>query len=115
MNYRLYADNFKKRRPDVLRAANNCCIRCGVQNRTLIFLPNGDPHIIYLHCAHVFENQREDPTAPLIALCPSCHWHYDHPRSRETPEGQEDWAFIGLVAQRFIEQNAKWLAEQENT
>lgn len=96
----------------MLRAANNCCVRCRVQNRTLIFLSTGEvSHILYLHCAHLWESQKLDPAAPLMALCPTCHYFYDKPRSSDTVEGAEDWEFIGFVAQEFIEQNAKWLAE----
>lgn len=57
--------------------------------------------VIHLHAAHVFENERMCEDAPLIALCPTCHWKFDHPKT------ESDFFFIGLVYQQFIEEGSK--------
>jgi hypothetical protein len=49
----------------------------------------------------MFADNKHNPDAELLALCPSCHWHYDHPQTAE------DWFFIGTVAQKFIEEGSK--------
>ncbi len=81
-------------------------------NRSFAFNREGEIYIIYLHVAHVFDDKM-NPDAPLIALCPKCHWFFDHPRG-DTPEGRADWAFIGSVVRQtvgeILEQEEVWTA-----
>src|SRR5436853_376302 len=107
IQYSKYHPNFRKRRKQCLRLANDACLRCAVTNRTIAYNEAG-PFVIYLHAAHVFADQKDDPDAPLIALCPRCHWHYDHPQS------PEDWFFIGHVARMFLEEHSH-LLERSST
>src|SRR5260370_36074772 len=67
--------------------------RCEIPHRSFAFNSENEVYILFLHAAHVFADDKTNPNAPLIALCPKCHWSYDHPK---TPD---DWAFIGLVYQ----------------
>lgn len=89
-------------------------MRCGRRNRSISFNREGDIFILYLHVCHVFpgEDQKRNPDAALIVLCPTCHWYYDHPRG-STPEGVADWFFIGEVARIQIEKEAYELARME--
>ena len=70
-------------------------------NRTITFNSNFEWYIVYLHAAHIFEDQKQDPAAPLIALCPSCHCKFYHPKT------ESDFFFIGRVMQQFIEEGAR--------
>src|SRR5260370_48230 len=106
MQYKLYADNFRKRRLECLLKAKETCLRCGRRNRSFAFNAEDEVYIVYNHAAHVFANEKKNPNAPLICLCPTCHYYYDHPRG-DTPEGIADWEFIGLVAKRCIEEDAR--------
>ena len=105
MNYTTYAKNFRSRRKALLKKANNQCERCGVPNRSFAFNREGEVYIIYLHAAHVFREQKGDPDALLVLLCPKCHSFFDHPRKKTTEEGKADWAFIGAVERRIAEQS----------
>jgi hypothetical protein len=111
--YSKYCSQFRKRRPTVLAQFNHKCLRCGVRNRSFAFNRDGEIYVLFLHICHVFEEDKQVPDAPLIPLCPKCHWFFDHPRG-DTPEGRADWAFIGaVVAQTVdepIEQEEVWTA-----
>lgn len=101
MQYSVYHPNFRKRRKECLKKAGNVCQRCGIANRSITFSMDFEWYICYLHAAHVFTDQKEDPDAPLIALCPSCHWKFDHPST------ESDFFFLGRVVQEFIEASAQ--------
>jgi hypothetical protein len=106
MQLKLYARNFRRRAKKCIKDGGGCCLRCGVRHRSFAFNAEGEIYILYLHAAHVFKNEKVDPNALLIPLCPRCHYYYDHPRG-DTPEGIADWSFIGLVAKMFIEKEAR--------
>jgi hypothetical protein len=107
IRYELYHSSFRKKREINLAWGNHQCLRCGVCNRSIAYNSDGEIYVIFLHNAHVFPDQKDLEDAPTILLCPRCHWFYDKPRSRQTPEGREDWRFIGYVAQLFIEISAR--------
>ena len=70
--------------------------------------------LVYLHAAHVFKEDKHNPDAFLICLCPRCHYFFDHPRNNDKQdEGVADWAFIGLVVKRVIEQQSQITQQQE--
>ena len=101
MKYTMYAKNFRSRRKELLRKANNRCERCGVANRSIAFNSEEEIYIIYLHAAHVFREQKGNPDALFVLLCPKCHYFFDHPRG-DTPDGLADWAFIGSIVARTL-------------
>ena len=71
-------------------------------------------YIVYLTAAHVFAEDKHNPDAFLICLCPRCHYFFDHPRNNDKPdEGCADWAFIGLVVRRIIEDGSRTTGQEE--
>ncbi len=87
-------------------------MRCGIRNRSIAYNRDGDIYIVYLHIAHVFRNEKMCEDAYLITLCPTCHWYFDHPRTKP-PESLTDWAFIGEVARHFIEKDSQTTEQEE--
>lgn len=108
MKFSKYDPTFKARRRKCIEQANRFCVRCETPHRSFAFTSDNEVYIVYLHAAHVFADDKQNPNAPLIALCPTCHWHYDHPQT------EDDWAFVGTVYQWFIEQKGAIYGSQES-
>lgn len=97
INYSVYHKNFRKRRLECLANANFQCERCGVKHHSFaISTRSMELYVLYLHAAHVEQNDKLNPEADLVCLCPKHHWSFDHPVSID------DWLFIGKVMAKFL-------------
>lgn len=55
------------------------CERCHIQHGTQrVSAWTGNRYRVWLHAAHVHPGDTGNERPELMALCPSCHWHYDN-------------------------------------
>src|SRR5450432_85465 len=74
----LYPPNWKELSRACKERAGWRCERCKVKQKARRKSKRtGEWYRVYLHAAHVFLNDTQNPHAPLMCLCPTCHGRYD--------------------------------------
>jgi len=73
----IYPRDWEQLRLDCLQKAHYTCEHCGIKDGTILQSKrSGRPSIVYLHAAHA-DNDINNPTPALVALCPRCHMRHD--------------------------------------
>ncbi len=97
----------------------NKCVRCHVQDRTLILDGNGQPrYILYLHAAHLsyldpwYYKVKPIDGQRTRAMCPSCHKRYDNYWERREERVEHERRKHAIVCERQVAAAWPWLTRR---